>query len=151
MGIVVALALLIFAFAVFWALWTRRRARKAQRHAALPTSRLISVDVITPHQLAGIPLQGNLQSTRYGISGRPDRIVRTERGFAPVDVKYSRCPPSGPRANHLAQVAVYCLLVEEHFGSRVQEAIIEYIDGSFVVPFDDQLRNWILTVVRYKN
>jgi hypothetical protein len=128
MGIVVALALLIFAFAVFWALWTRRRARQAQ-HAALPTGQLISVDAITPHQIAGIPVQDNLQSTRYGISGRPDRIVRTERGFAPVDVKYSRCPPSGPRANHLTQVAVYYLLVEEHFGSRVQEAIIEYIDA----------------------
>jgi CRISPR-associated exonuclease Cas4 len=85
---------------------------------------------------------------RYRISGRPDRIVRTEWGFGPVDVKYSRCPPSGPHANHLAQVAVYCLLVEEHFGSRVHEAILEYIDGSFVVPFDDRLRSWILTVIR---
>jgi CRISPR-associated exonuclease Cas4 len=136
MGIVVALASLIFALAVFWALWTGRRACQAQRHAALPTGRLISVDAIAPHQLAGIPVQDNLQSTRYGISGRPDRIVRTERGFVPVDVKYSRCPPSGPHANHLAQVAVYCLLVEEHFGSRVPEAILEYIDGSFTVPFD---------------
>ncbi len=149
MGTLLAFASLVLLALVVWAAWTRGRARQALKDAGLTEGRVVSVDAIqTRQELAGMQ-QAILQSSRYGISGRPDRIVRTQRGPVPLDVKNCICPRNGlPYEGHVAQVAVYCLLLEEKFQCRVHEAVIDYIDRSVTVPFDDRRRAWILSVIR---
>jgi CRISPR-associated exonuclease Cas4 len=65
-----------------------------------------------------------------------------------MDVKKCACPRNGlPYEGHMAQIAVYCLLLEEKFQCRVHEGVIDYIDRSVSVPFDEQLRTWILRMI----
>jgi CRISPR-associated exonuclease Cas4 len=130
---------------VAWALWTQRQARQALRDAQLPAGELVSIDT----QRANLETlkQQNLYSARYGLSGRPDRIMRTPRGIVPVELKSSAAPRTGPHEAQLAQLFAYCLLLEEHYQSTVREGIIEYSDRAFTIPFDDQGRKWILALI----
>ena len=127
---------------VAWAFWTHRQARQALRDAQLPAGELVSIDT----QRANLETlkQQNLYSARYGLSGRPDRIMRTPRGIVPVELKSSAAPRTGP---HEAQLFAYCLLLDEHYQSTVREGIIEYSDRAFTVPFDDQRRKWVLDLI----
>jgi CRISPR-associated exonuclease Cas4 len=146
--------LLVFASLVLLALilraaWTRGRARQAIRDAGLIEGQLVAVDAIQDRaKLTGMR-QSVLYSERYGVAGKPDRIIQTSRGPVPVDVKKCNCPRDGrPHDGHVAQVAVYCLLLEERYQCRVQKGIIDYIGRSVTVAFDDQLRTWILNVIQ---
>jgi hypothetical protein len=48
--------------------------------------------------------QPALASTRYGLIGRPDYLVRVENGIAPVELKSGKAPRSGrPYDGHLLQ------------------------------------------------
>jgi CRISPR-associated exonuclease Cas4 len=82
-----------------------------------------------------------------GISGRPDRIVKTSSGIVPVELKSGKAPRSGPYKAHLAQLAVYCLLIEDQLQTTVTEGVIEYADRSITVPFNSQMRAWILSLI----
>ncbi len=88
--------------------------------------------------LAGM-LQSNIHSERYGISGRPDRVIRNSSGYVPVELKQARCPRYGPHPRELAQLAVYCLLIEEHLQCAVSEGILRYADREVLVRFDDRM------------
>ncbi len=81
----------------------------------MPDGRLIGVDPITPREPLREYLQPNLESLRYGLSGRPDRLMETpDCHWVPVDVKNKMSSRNGkPFESHLAQLAVYCLLVED--------------------------------------
>ena len=58
--------------------------------------------------------QPSLISARYGLSGRPDYLVRVDSGVAPVELKSGKSPRSGrPYDGHLFQLLAYCLLVED--------------------------------------
>ena len=108
MDIALALALVVVAVLVLRAIKLSREATEA----AEEFSQFVAVDPVRPiGGLPGVP-QRNMTSSRYGIFGRPDRIIPTAEGLVPIDVKHSACPASGPRNRHLAQVAVYCLLFE---------------------------------------
>jgi len=56
-----------------------------------------------------------LHSTRYGLVGRPDQLVRVGRMLIPVEQK-----PSARRIHqsHVLQLAAQCLLVHEVYGIR---------------------------------
>lgn len=112
MGSLLALASLALLALILWAAWTRSRARRALRDAGLVEGRVISVDAIQSRvELAGME-QAVLYSTRYGICGKPDRVIQTKRGPVP------------------------------------DEGVIDYIGRPVTIPFDDQLRAWILIFIR---
>jgi CRISPR-associated exonuclease Cas4 len=62
-----------------------------------------------------------LQSARLGLSGKLDLLVVSEKGYFPVDFKYSR---GRPHRNHAFQLAGYALLVEEAFDTAVETGFI---------------------------
>ena len=66
-----------------------------------------------------------LRSEKLGLMGRPDRIVRRGRKIIVEDMK------SATRLydSHRAQMGVYLLLVEEHYGQRPSHAVIVFKDG----------------------
>ncbi len=83
----------------------------------------------------------------------PHRTTRSDRGdHARVGAggcQHRPAPASGgPLENHKAQVAVYCLLVEEHFQQTVPHGIVQYQDRSLLVPFDASCRAWIWGIVQ---
>jgi len=62
-----------------------------------------------------------LESPTLGLSGKLDLLIVSNKGYFPVDFKYTR---GRPHRNHVVQLAGYALLVEEKFRTRVDTAFI---------------------------
>ena len=120
-------------------LWLGRGQR---RRSGLPAGELLYRDVGT-WQATERPLR----SRRYGLVGRPDYLVQTRAGadifVVPVEVK-SRARPRRPYSSHVLQLATYCLLVEENFGSAPPYGILRYADDTLRIPYTDELRGRVL-------
>ena len=86
-----------------------------------------------------------LFSTRYGLKGKPDAILRTPNGLAPIERKHSRAPRR-PHDSDVIQAAAYCLLIEDNYGETPLFMRIHYADTWFDVPFTDKHRQWVLQV-----
>lgn len=84
-----------------------------RRRAGLGPGRTISHDHLT------------LFSHRWHLVGVPDRIVRRGGLYFPEDKK----PGRNIQDSHRAQMGVYFLLVEEHFGKRPPYGVIVLGDG----------------------
>jgi CRISPR-associated exonuclease Cas4 len=82
----------------------------------------------------------NLYSRRYGLAGRPDRIIE---GGIPEEWKSARRVYD----SHRAQMGVYFILLEETTGVRPPHGFIVLGSGERVkVENTDQLRAWVLNV-----
>ena len=110
-------------------LLTRRRERS--------TGALVAID-------AGAPV--TLRSPRYRLAGRPVVLRRLGDGqVVPVERKSRTAPPHGPPPSHRAQVAAYCLLVEEATGLAPPYGVLRYGDGGeFRVPWTPDARAEVL-------
>ncbi len=87
-----------------------------------------------------------LRSQRYGLSGQPDMLIRNGGQLIPVEIK--RAPAgSRPYPSHVLQLAAYCLLIEEAYGSRPSYGSIRYRDGQFEVPFTKELQDDLLRMM----
>ena len=81
-----------------------------------------------------------LYSARYGLAGRPDRIVE---GHIPEEWKSARRLYD----SHRAQIAVYFILIEEETGVRPPHRFIVTGDGTrHRVEDSPELRSWVLGV-----
>jgi CRISPR-associated exonuclease Cas4 len=82
-----------------------------------------------------------LTSTRYGLTGRMDRLIRDGGMVIPEEWKSSRRVwPS-----HRAQLGVYFVLIEDQLGVRPTHGFIVCGDGiRHRVENDDALRRWVL-------
>jgi CRISPR-associated exonuclease Cas4 len=109
------------------------------RHHDRRLGSLVAVD-------AGAPVV--LRSPRYRLSGRPDVLRRLSDGrIVPVELKSRSSPPRGPPPSHLAQVAAYCLLVDETTGTPPPFGVLRYSDGGeFRVPWDRAARSDLLAL-----
>jgi CRISPR/Cas system-associated exonuclease Cas4 (RecB family) len=85
----------------------------------------------------------NLYSARYGLAGRPDRIVR-ENGFTiPEEWKSSRQVYD----SHRAQMGVYFILIEEDTGVAPPHGYVVLAGGRRErVENTPELRAWVLKV-----
>ncbi|MFB3765313.1 MAG: CRISPR-associated protein Cas4 [Methanotrichaceae archaeon] len=88
----------------------------------------------------------SLLSKRFGISGKPDYIVKDKGRLIPVELKSGRA--STPHRGHVLQLAAYCLLIEENYGKAVPHGILVYGDGKqHLIKFDDALRKDLISTV----
>ncbi len=65
-----------------------------------------------------------LYSSRLGLAGRLDMLVRTRWELVPVDFKNTYGPLG---LNHKYQLSAYALLVEDQFGGTVRRAFVYFI------------------------
>ncbi len=121
-----------------WLLW---RSRTARQETGLPPGRVIYTDTG-----AWDRCERPLFSARYRLTGRPDYLVRTDRGLIPVEVK-SGSAPAQPYRSHLLQLAAYCLLVEEQEGRAPPYGILKYRNRAFEVDDTPALRRELLTTL----
>lgn len=84
-----------------------------------------------------------LFSARYRLVGKPDYLVQVGEQIVPVEVKSSRAPAQ-PYPSHVLQLAAYCLLVEETFGTSPTHGVIQYADKQFAVPYTPALKAELL-------
>ncbi len=87
-----------------------------------------------------------LRAARYGLVGRPDELRgRRDGRLVPVEFKSRTAPPRGPPPSHRAQLAAYCLLVEETTGRAPPFGVLRYGDGvEFRLPWDAATRAELL-------
>ena len=83
------------------------------------------------------------KSEKYGLSGRPDYIIKLDAGLIPVEEKKGRTP-RGPLFSHILQVAAYCLLIEEVEGKAPPYGILKYPEHEHEIEFNDDLRAVVL-------
>lgn len=88
--------------------------RGMRRRRGLGGGRTVSLDRVT------------LTSRRYGLTGRPDRLVRTDRMVIPEEWKSARVL----RPWHRIQLGVYFLLIEDQLGVTPQHGFVVLGDGS---------------------
>ena len=109
----------------------------------LPSREILYADVGR-----SFPQSAPLTSRRYGLTGKPDYLVRIENGLVPVEVKSGRSPDSGrPYDGHLFQVAGYCLLVEDLYRVPVPYGLVRYEDRILPVEYTPDLRARLLGIM----
>ncbi|MEI6043166.1 MAG: Dna2/Cas4 domain-containing protein [Chloroflexota bacterium] len=87
-----------------------------------------------------------LYSERYGLTGRPDYVVRSREGVAAVEVKPLRHSEK-PYESDLFQLAAYCLLLEEDWLESPTFGLLRYADRTFRLEWSAELRAELLAVI----
>ena len=83
-------------------------------------------------------------SKHYGLTGKPDMIIRDGNRIIPVELKHTP-GRDRPFPSHMLQLAAYCLLIEENFGIRPEYGIIRYRDRQFEVLYTEELERKLLS------
>jgi CRISPR-associated exonuclease Cas4 len=144
------LVLLLVALSAYFA------SRRAGMQTGLPSGRLIYSDTGNPvgsigsviESERGVKQEKPLISRAYGLTGRPDYLVRTRNGIVPVEAKSTKCPANGrPYASHVMQLAAYCLLVEDVIGAEVPYGVIKYSDREIIVNYTEELKDELITLL----
>lgn len=114
-------------------------ARSMRLAYGIPEGKVIYSDLDRPAKV--------LHSQDFGISGKPDYIVKGKgRDLIPVEIKSGRA--RNPYRGHVLQLAAYCLLVEENYKRPVPFGIIVYSDGiQHKVDYVHALRSELLATV----
>jgi CRISPR-associated exonuclease Cas4 len=87
-----------------------------------------------------------LRSQRYGLSGKPDFLLRQGSSIVPVEAKTGKTPRQ-PQPGHVLQLMAYCVLVEENYGVRPEYGIVRYTEQQFVVEFTPEREQELLAVL----
>ena len=150
------LLLLILILLVLAATLAGAAAARESRRAGLPAGTLLYSDTGRPVGRVAPAVSGPegkkqerpLVSRTLGLVGRPDYLIEVEGGVVPVEVKSAACPAGGrPYDSHVAQLAAYCLLVEEVLGATVPYGLVKYRDREVRVEYTPELREEALALV----
>jgi CRISPR-associated exonuclease Cas4 len=151
----ILLYLLLFLLITAGALAARAAARESKR-AGLPSGALLYSDTGRPVGRVARTEVGRdgkrqerpLVSEALELVGRPDYLIEAEGGVVPVEVKSTASPPGGrPYDSHLAQLAAYCLLVEDVLGATVPYGLVKYRDREVRVEYTHEMRERALALV----
>jgi len=83
------------------------------------------------------------KSDKYGLSGRPDYIIKLSAGLIPVEEKKGRTP-RGPLFSHILQVAAYCMLIEEVTGKTPPYGLLQYPEHEHEIEYNESLKQVVL-------
>ncbi len=107
--------------------------RGMRRRRGLGSGKTVSLDRVT------------LTSVRVGLTGRPDRLIKTDGTIVVEEWKSGR----SVRDSHRAQMGVYFILVEKELGVRPSYGVIVLGDGTrHRIENSDGLRSWVLDLAR---
>lgn len=125
------------------ALWLALRARRTWRRSGLPSGKVVYADTGAWQALAKPYF-----STRYQLTGKPDYLVDTGGGLAPIEVKNTAARPGGcAYDSHVLQLAAYCLLVEEAHGQRPPYGLVHYTNATVRIDYTEALRQDLLATM----
>jgi CRISPR-associated exonuclease Cas4 len=145
---------------VFASLLAQRAARRESKRTGLPEGSVIYSDTskpvgrLAPTEIGreGVMQERPLRSETLGLVGRPDYLIETDGGVVPVEAKSAAVPPDGrPRDSHVAQLAAYCLLVEDVLGATVPYGLIKYRDREVRVKYTPELKEHALALIDEMN
>jgi CRISPR-associated exonuclease Cas4 len=91
-----------------------------------------------------------LESSRLGLRGVLDYLIKTDREYIPIDYKFGYSHTGGVHLNHKYQLAAYALLVEDNFGTVIRRGYIHYSRDKInaKIDFTDEIRRRTLKMIR---
>lgn len=134
------LLLVLFLLFLAGALWIG--GREWRRESGLPDGDILYTDT-------GVWRANNavLHAARLRLVGKPDYLVEQRDGsIIPVEVK-SSLAPERPWDGQVLQLAAYCVLVEENYGVRPPNGILQYRDQAIAIDFTGDLEADLLDVL----
>jgi CRISPR-associated exonuclease Cas4 len=150
---------LLLCLLVIAAVLSRVVAKRESKRSGLPAGALLYSDTGRPVGRLAPTESGRdgkqekpLVSETLRLIGRPDYLIEAEGGIVPVEVKSTACPAGGrPYDSHLAQLAAYCLLVEDVLGATVPYGLVKYRDREVRVEYTPELREHALSIIEQMN
>ena len=116
-------------------------------------SRAITVFTFkTKHDLEGQELWDKLipkiiselrvEAPEIKLKGIIDQIEQYPEEYVPVELKTGKCPSEGVWPGHKVQIAIYAMLIEAKFNTKVREGFVKYLDAKTVrqVPINSFLK-----------
>ncbi len=86
-----------------------------------------------------------LRSTRYHLSGKPDKIVQSGRQIIPYELKSTIA--DRPREGHLLQMGVYFIILEEVYPDKmIPYGIIKYGNNTFRVDNTTRIKTAVMEI-----
>ncbi len=111
---------------------------RSRERFAMPTGDAVYSDLMAEGRI--------LRSQRYGITGKPDKIVQNREGVIPYE--YKTTDSQTPREGHMLQMAAYFLILEENYpGLPVSYGVLKYRNSAFRIENSPQLREELFNVV----
>jgi len=100
------------------------------------------------------PLKSNLEyigaiegeeivSTKYGIRGKPDYIIKLEEDYIPIEEKTADLDT--PPFPHVIQLTAYCMLIEDKYGKAPPYGIIRYKNYKFKIPYEKRWKDMVIS------
>ena len=84
-----------------------------------------------------------LTSRRYGLTGKPDKVIR--RGDEIIPYEFKSTEADSPRTGHLLQMGVYFLILEDNSaGAIIRKGVLKYRTRAFEVRNTPELRERVL-------
>jgi len=115
-----------------------RRLRRKRREQGLVPGELVAADLAGDGRV--------LEDPDWGLSGRPDAVLRTVHGIVPVEVKTGQTPDE-PFESHVMQLACYLRLLEATGGTRPEYGLLNYPGGVFRVAWDPKTEGRLRTAL----
>lgn len=115
---------------------------RQRRKAGLPAGRVIYSD----HKQWG-RIETALYDPTFNLTGKPDFILETNKGFVPVETKSGRGRQI-PYDSHIFQLAAYCLLIDKTLKTRPEYGILHYPDQDFAVDYTPDLEKKLIELIR---
>ena len=119
-------------------LWFSRR---WSADAGMPRGRLISVDLERRGRAAPV-----LVDPQLNLTGKPDLLLETRRGWVPVEIK-SGPAPARPHVSHALQLTAYCRLVQAAHRRRPPYGILQYADRGYQLPYTRRMESRLLQLI----
>jgi CRISPR-associated exonuclease Cas4 len=126
--------------------WNERRGQRTRllverkRVLGLPEGKLVYEDADGQGQL--------LSSSEFPLVGKPDYVVQLPDGRpVPVELKLNVHDATAPYSNHQAQIAAYCLILEDYFARPPTHGILRYADREFTIEYTPALRKKIIRLL----
>lgn len=115
--------------------------RRWEAETGIADGRVVSIDLERDGRSAP-PMVDKALS----LSGRPDLVLETRRGWVPVEIKSGRAPAT-PHLSHVLQLAAYCRLAEVTYGRRPRNGILQYADRGYSLPYAHALEAKLLRMI----
>lgn len=113
-----------------------------RRSTGLPAGRVIYSD----HDQWG-EVETPLYDPTFNLTGKPDYLIESSEEIIPVEVK-SRRLKTTPFDSHIYQLAAYCLLIEQTFGTRPSYGLLHYSNQDIAIDYTPELEQSLIDIIR---
>lgn len=130
--IILSFVLLFFCFLSFFiSRKIKKKNSKMKEHHKIQKGKITYTDLNKPANI--------FFSKKYRIAGKPDYIIKKNDIYIPVELKTGS--NNKPMKNHIFQLASYCHLLEENYGTFVPYGILVYNNQrSYEIKYNPRIR-----------